>query len=65
MKLKWTKSSFSQTDNNCVMWATAADGSFHLGNTRDPNGPKLTFTRGEIEAFVAGVKNDEMLPPAE
>lgn len=65
LDLKWRKSSFSQGDGNCVEWAELPDGNFQFRNTRDRDGAVLTFTRGEIEAFDLGVKNNELLPPAQ
>lgn len=65
MELEWKKSSFSGDDNaNCVEWAELPNGDVQFRNTRDRQGPVLTFTRGEIEAFDLGVKNNELLPPA-
>jgi hypothetical protein len=42
----------------CVM--VARDGeSVLLGNTGKPDGPKLSFTRAEVAAFIAAVKRGE------
>ena len=38
----------------------ARDGEFVLvGNTAQPDGPKLSFTRAEVAAFAAAVKRGE------
>jgi Domain of unknown function (DUF397) len=42
----------------CVM--VARDGEFILfGNTTQPDGPKLSYTRAEVEAFAAGIKRGD------
>jgi Domain of unknown function (DUF397) len=42
----------------CVM--VARDGEFILfGNTTQPDGPKLSYTRAEVAAFAAGIKRGE------
>jgi hypothetical protein len=39
--------------------AALDDGGVALRNSRHPSGPALIYTRGEIEAFLTGVKNGE------
>ena len=39
--------------------AALPEGSIALGNSRDPNGPALIYTRAEIAAFIAGAKDGE------
>ena len=42
----------------CVM--VARDGEFILfGNTAQPDGPKLSYTRAEVAAFAAAIKLGE------
>ena len=42
----------------CVM--VARDGEFILfGNTTEPDGPKLSYTRVEAEAFAAGIRRGD------
>lgn len=42
----------------CVM--VARDGEFVLvGNTGNPDGPRLSFTRAEVAAFAAAIKRGE------
>jgi Domain of unknown function (DUF397) len=42
----------------CVM--VARDGELILfGNTTQPDGPKVSYTRAEVEAFAAGIKRGE------
>jgi Domain of unknown function (DUF397) len=42
-----------------VQVAELADGAIAMRNSRHPSGPALIYTRAEIAAFLAGVKNGE------
>lgn len=55
----WRKSSHSGYNGNCVEVAPLADGSVAMRNSRDPHGPALIYTRAEIAAFLAGIKDGE------
>ena len=57
--LEWRKSSASNPSGNCVEAATLPDGSVALRNSREPDGAALVYTRAEIAAFLAGVRNGE------
>jgi hypothetical protein len=38
----------------------ARDGEFiRIGNTAEPDGPKLSYTRAEVAAFAAAIKRGE------
>jgi hypothetical protein len=38
----------------------ARDGGFILfGNTTQPDGPKISYTKAEVAAFAAGIKSGE------
>jgi hypothetical protein len=73
--LNWVKSSFSFCNSNCVevAWhisSASSNGScveagegecglFHVRDSKDPEGPVLSFTQGEWTAFTAGVRAGE------
>lgn len=60
--LRWMKSSYSAADQDCVEVACTGEGDLfvaHVRDSKDPEGPKLTFTRGEWDAFVAGAQAGE------
>ena len=57
--VKWTKSSHSNPNGNCVELAQLADSIIAVRNSRHPSGPALVYTRAEIDAFLIGVKNGE------
>jgi hypothetical protein len=55
----WRKSSYSNSQGNCVEFAALPDGSVAVRNSRDPQGPALVYTRAEIAALIAGAKDGE------
>ncbi|MFC4005528.1 DUF397 domain-containing protein [Prauserella oleivorans] len=55
----WRKSKYSGAMGNCVEVAPLRSGEIAMRNSRDPKGPALIYTRAEIEAFLAGVKDGE------
>lgn len=57
--LNWKKSSSSYANGNCVQVAGLSDSVIRIRNSRDVNGPVLTFTAAEWDAFLAGVRNGE------
>ena len=56
---RWRKSSYSNSQGNCVEFSALADGSVAVRNSRDPQGPALLYTRAEITAMIQGVKDGE------
>ncbi|MFD3580807.1 DUF397 domain-containing protein [Streptomyces sp. NPDC058644] len=60
----WVKSRHSNADGNCVELALLPGGDVALRNSRDPHGPALIYTRGEIAAFITGAKDGEFDPLA-
>jgi hypothetical protein len=55
----WRKSSHSGYNGNCVELAALAGGGVAMRNSRDPHGPALIYTRSEVAAFLAGIKDGE------
>jgi hypothetical protein len=55
----WRKSSYSNSQGNCVEFAALPDGSVAVRNSRDPQGPALVYTRAEVSALIAGAKDGE------
>ena len=56
--LDWRTSTYSG-GGNCVEAADLPDGGTALRNSRFPDGPVLTFTPAEWEAFLLGVRAGE------
>ena len=54
----WVRSSFC-VGGECVEVAQLADGQVGLRNSRELSVPAHVYTRGEWDAFVAGVKNGD------
>ncbi len=58
--LTWRKSSYSGgTGGNCVEVATLPDGGRAVRDSKQPDGPVLSFTPAEWTAFVAGARDGE------
>jgi Domain of unknown function (DUF397) len=58
----WRKSRRSNNGGNCVEVATNLlqhTGKVHVRDSKDPDGPVLTFTKSEWRAFVGGVHDGE------
>jgi hypothetical protein len=59
----WFKSSYSNPekidDTMCVEVTILPDGQIGMRHSRDPGGPALVYTRGEMAAFLAGAKAGE------
>lgn len=53
----WRKSSHSHSDN-CVEVADLG-ATIAVRDSKDPDGPVLTFTRSELAAWLAGCKAGE------
>jgi hypothetical protein len=54
---EWQKSSRSASSGNCVEVARNRPGIVAVRDSKDPHGPKLTFTPAEWEAFTVGVRD--------
>jgi hypothetical protein len=57
--VQWRKSRESNPSGNCVEVAELPDGAVAMRNSRDPQGPALVYTKAEVAAFLAGVRNGE------
>ncbi|MFH8798557.1 DUF397 domain-containing protein [Streptomyces sp. NPDC017936] len=57
--VRWTKSSHSNAEGNCVELAVLEGGGVAMRNSRDPDGPALVYTPAEVAAFLAGAKGGE------
>ncbi|MEY9926896.1 putative secreted Zn-dependent protease [Catenulispora sp. GP43] len=59
LKTGWRKSSASSGNGACVETTSVKADEILVRNSRDPEGPVLSFTKAEWVAFVAGVKAGE------
>jgi hypothetical protein len=57
--VQWRKSRASNPSGNCVEVAALPDGDVAMRNSRHPSGAALVYTRAEVSAFLAGVRNGE------
>jgi hypothetical protein len=58
-KIVWRRSSFCNGASTCVEFAALPDGGVAMRDSKDPEGPVLTFTADEWAAFTAGVRGGE------
>ena len=61
---RWTKSSYSGPQGNCVEIAHLPGGEVAVRNSRYPVGPALLFTADEWGAFLSGAHAGEFHEPA-
>ncbi|TQF04456.1 DUF397 domain-containing protein [Kitasatospora acidiphila] len=59
ISLERFKSSYSGNGGQCVEVAANIPGAVPVRDSKDPEGPALTFTPEGFAAFVAGVKDSE------
>jgi hypothetical protein len=57
--IRWIKASASAGNGACVEVASIKEDEILVRNSRDPEGPILSFTKAEWVAFVAGAKAGE------
>jgi len=57
--VQWRKSRHSGCLGNCVEVAALNSDKIAMRNSREPDGPALIFSRGEMAAFLAGAKDGE------
>lgn len=55
----WRKARASNDAGYCVEVAFAEDSEVWVRDSKDPDGPVLTFTLPEWDAFLAGILNGE------
>jgi len=60
---RWKKSSHSNGQANCVEVAANLPGVVAVRDSKNPGGPKLTFSLNDWDAFIAGAKDGEFDPP--
>lgn len=59
----WRKSTYSTGNgNNCVEAARALPGVIALRDSKNPDGPMLTFSRVEWQAFIGAIKSGGHVP---
>ena len=59
LQVTWRQRQRSNPSGNCVEVAALPDGAVAVRNSRHPSGPALVYSRAEIAAFLAGVRDGE------
>jgi hypothetical protein len=60
VRSQWRKSSYSTNGGDCVELKLSHDGErVVVRDSKDPDGPRLRFTRSELHAFVRAAKAGE------
>jgi hypothetical protein len=60
VELRWRKASYSSNGGgNCVEVGTGLPGSIAVRDSKNPDGPVLSFGPEEWHAFIAGAKRGE------
>ncbi|MFI1465182.1 DUF397 domain-containing protein [Nocardia carnea] len=59
----WFKSSYSETNGQCVEVAHLDAGMIGVRDSKNPNGPALVFSPTEWDAFTAGAHDGEFDRP--
>lgn len=54
--LRWTKSSHSNAQGDCVEVAALPGGRIAVRDSQQPGGPALIYPRAKMVAFVQGLK---------
>jgi hypothetical protein len=57
--MSWKKSSFSNGGGACVEVASNVPGIVGVRDSKDKDGPVLTFTPEEWHAFAAGIRDGQ------
>lgn len=60
--LSWHRSSSPNGDNCVEVGALRGGTGVAVRNSREPDGPSLTFTWAEWQSFLAGVKQERFEP---
>jgi hypothetical protein len=60
VEVAWHKAAASHANGCCVEAGAGTCGMVHVRDSKDPDGPVLTFPPGTWEAFLAGVKAGEL-----
>jgi hypothetical protein len=55
----WRKSTFSNSQGDCVEFARLPEGMIAVRNSRHPTGPALICTPAEIAPFIQGARDGD------
>ncbi len=60
--LRWKKAKASASGGNCVEVAVGNDGTVHIRDSKDREGPRLHFNGTAWTSFLAGVQGVDIDP---
>ncbi|WP_067887105.1 DUF397 domain-containing protein [Nocardia vaccinii] len=62
--VEWFKSHYSQQGGECVEVAFLSLDTVSVRDSKNPNGPALSFTSSEWDAFTATLRSGSLADPA-
>lgn len=60
LNARWKKSSYSGTEGSCVELRLDESGAIKIRDSKNPDGPQLTFDPASVAALVAELRDGNL-----